>query len=45
MLKLHHFKAATEVHFFAITGIIGIIVGIILLIVKRPILKLMGDVR
>ena len=39
------FKAATEVHFFAITGIIGIIVGIILLIIKKPILKLMGDVR
>lgn len=39
------FKAATEVHFFAITGIIGIIVGIILFIIKKPILKLMGDVR
>lgn len=39
------FNASTEVHFFGIVGIIGIAVGIILLLVKRPILKLMGDVR
>jgi len=39
------FNASTEVHFFGIVGIIGIAVGIILLLVKHPILKLMGDVR
>lgn len=39
------FKASTEVNFFGIVGIIGIAVGIILLLIKKPILKLMGDIR
>ncbi|MFC4651490.1 peptide MFS transporter [Lactococcus nasutitermitis] len=39
------FKPSTEVSFFAIVGFVGILVGIILFLIKKPILKLMGDVR
>ncbi|MGM9887397.1 MAG: peptide MFS transporter [Lactococcus sp.] len=39
------FSKSTEVAFFGIVGGIGVIVGIILLLIKKPILKLMGDVR
>lgn len=39
------FKPATEVAYFGWVGGIGVIVGIILLFIKKPILNLMGDVR
>lgn len=39
------FSASTEIKFFGIVGLIGIVVGIILFLIKNPISKLMGDVR
>ncbi|PCS01313.1 peptide MFS transporter [Lactococcus fujiensis] len=39
------FTKSTEIAFFGIVGGIGVVVGLILLLIKKPILKLMGDVR
>ena len=39
------FTKSTEVQFFGIVGAVGILIGIILFFIKKPILKLMGDVR
>ena len=39
------FKASTEVAFFGIVGAVGIVFGILLFFIKKPILRLMGDIR
>ncbi|MDR0199080.1 MAG: peptide MFS transporter [Streptococcaceae bacterium] len=39
------FNKHTEIAFFGIVGLVGVIVGIILLFIKNPMNKLMGDVR
>lgn len=39
------FKASTEVAFFGVAGLVAVGVGIVLFLIKTPILKLMGDVK
>lgn len=39
------FNPSTEIQFFGIVGVVGILVGILLFLIKEPISKLMGDVR
>ena len=40
-----YFSKSTEVAFFGICGSVAIVVGLILFVIKNPILRLMGDVK
>lgn len=39
------FKPTTEIAFFGIVGGVGILIGLFLFVIKKPILRLMGDIR